>query len=516
MYKIKTTTNLGFTFTQLCFKKDNASFFCLRGFCKKLASPNYLRCYPFLLKKIMLSLHVNPIMDPLVYNILPNFRNSSLVAENSVVNAKAEISKENARRYQESLVEKPAIQNTLVSPALDRLIGLPLHNFRSSINPAVESLKNALAQIGREKAGKVVAVNKAFHRGDVDTAEYYLGRSLTEAEKTAKDIDFIRETKTAKIREETKKAIAAAIGTTNASHVPQAPPLVPSRPLRPTGSTSAPGMSSSSSTASTTLAPTVIGTTNASHVQQLAAASSSSGTPGGYAVQTGPSTDHLLSKSALAEIAAIRKKGGNHLTQITDINQVLGSEQKDLIKGSKGNPPSTKQLLDQLKHRGYTGNGLSFLEKKDCKKDSPAKRLNVDFGRYTIDKKKLANGVLSFAYKGTNHTVTNLPSIKISAALKGVILEIINEMPVNLNVLSPSEMEQFNSIMKAAKKTFTNKLSNNNNEQLNRLSILTGEIAAGNTSRELKSELSQTLNSLHKAGLISAKQSKDAHNHWIF
>ena len=80
----------------------------------------------------MQTVDVNPELDLLVYNILPNFRKSCIPAETSLKNAVADLSREDARRYQESFASKRVSQNTSVRPVLDRLLGLTVQNFRSS------------------------------------------------------------------------------------------------------------------------------------------------------------------------------------------------------------------------------------------------------------------------------------------------------------------------------------------------------------------------------------------------
>jgi hypothetical protein len=518
--------------------------------------------------------NVVPEMDALVYSILPNFRNSSITAETSLKNAVADLSRENTRKYQESFAEKQVTRNTSIHPILDRSIGLTVPNFRSSSRPEENSLKNALAQLGTEKAGRVIAANKAFQQGNFDAVEYYLGRPLSQEEKTKKELTFIRETKVAKIKSgsaftreisKTQQRVDQNESQQKQQHADEnqefqkarerklvdeaaamARLVAAAKNLRANHSgsknnrwkyTSLPGdvtsddesnashsSSASHAVSSTVLAPTVL-RPYAPTLQQLAASSSS----GPYAVAQGPPGS--LPTPALDEISRIRNAGGPYHKQISAINLVLGSEQKDEFAGI----PSITQLKSRLGTLGYTGKGISShaCHALTAPLRHPAYRENVDFGKYTIDKKKLGNNIVSFNHKsgpGTgssarrNHTITGLPAFKVSDAFRGVILEILNDMPVNLNVLNDKEMEQFRRIIKASKKNFNSKLSNNQrealsalaeDEQMNRLSILIGELSAGNTSKALKTELSQTLNSLNKAGLISAKQVIDATKRYI-
>jgi len=123
-----------------------------------------------------------------------------------------------------------------------------------------------------------------------------------------------------------------------------------------------------------------------------------------------------------------------------------------------------------------------------------------------LDKKKLNNNILSFANPKTHHNITHLPASRVSDAFVKVILEIVHEMPVNLNPLSKQEMALLTHIIKSSKMKFDNKISNNENELLNRLQLITGEISAGNNSKLLKNELSGILNSLHQSGELTANE----------
>ncbi len=79
-------------------------------------------------------------------------------------------------------------------------------------------------------------------------------------------------------------------------------------------------------------------------------------------------------------------------------------------------------------------------------------------------------------------------------------------MPVNLNPLSKQENALLTHIIQSSKMQFNNKISNNDNELLNRLKLITGEISAGNNSKLLKNELSGILNSLHQSGELTADE----------
>ncbi len=144
----------------------------------------------------------------------------------------------------------------------------------------------------------------------------------------------------------------------------------------------------------------------------------------------------------------------------------------------------------------------------------PNRRDNATFGKYQLDNKKLAKNVLSFTHTN-GHSVSDFPAYKIGNSLKGVILSILNGMPVNFDELESEDVSAFNLVMKKTGCQFKNPITNNGDALMTRLEILIGEIDAGNDSKAIKTELSQTLNALQQAKLISAKQVKEATHRWV-
>ena len=162
------------------------------------------------------------------------------------------------------------------------------------------------------------------------------------------------------------------------------------------------------------------------------------------------------------------------------------------------------QLYDIYRELGYKGQGLFG------KGTQHNTRQNIAFGKFFIDKKKLDDNMLSFTHQKNNHPVTNLPMSKISDKLKGVILEILSGLAVNLNVMNDKGSKFLSYIISKSKLKFNNKLSNNNRELVKRLEILVGARRSGNNSIIVKNELSDILNKLHQAGHMSAQQLKAA------
>jgi hypothetical protein len=500
---------------------------------------------------------------------LPNFRDSDVPAKASLEIAQADQTDIKMRRYMEKLTPTQVFSFSSIQPVLDRSIGLGVGKPRQSSIPAITSLENAIAQLGTEKAGKLVAANKALYKGNFDAVEYYLGVPLTSEKTSDMEKGIIREHEIAKIREETRKAINAAKIPYIYTYVPKAHPVGPQAPpaarpaaprpsavMRPPplimpapkspGSPHLPsgfgpihpllGPSKSSPPPSPSSLPSNVSSGRSGPRGAAAAAAATPNDATGNVDYT--KTQLPFTYTDLSVINNLYGESRPFATRVKNINTYLESigrkkmpanPTRDMMEArlnvwsikatssgaaaAAAAAPASSSSSSSAAAAGQSGNGISAR-----------KRDNVAFGKYIIDKKKLSSNILSFAHKsgpGTgssarrNHTVTGLPAIRISAPLKGVVMEILNGMPVNLDALDSGDMTLFNRIIKVSKKTFDSKISNNNNELMSRLSILIGEIAAGNNSKALKTELSQTLNSLNKAGLVTNKQVIEATRRYI-
>ena len=167
-------------------------------------------------------------------------------------------------------------------------------------------------------------------------------------------------------------------------------------------------------------------------------------------------------------------------------------------------------LLEFIKDQAKKGHGTKGRKRKMNGRghEVTSMRDDVPFGKFSLDMKKLSDNRVSLAYPHNHHPVTGIPMAWISNRLKQVIMEILNDMPVNLNDLNEAEARYLDMILKKAKVRFNNRLSNNDNELIKRLQMLIGTIGTGNNSKLVKNELSQTLNKLCMDGLISTQQVK--------
>lgn len=156
--------------------------------------------------------------------------------------------------------------------------------------------------------------------------------------------------------------------------------------------------------------------------------------------------------------------------------------------------------------RGY---GVS---QTSCAKN--AKRQDISFGKYFIDKNKLNRNILSFAQKN-HHTINALPNVKITDAFKNVITQMLSGIDVSVNELSPREQEYLNHVIVKSQIKFNNQVPSSKSSLINRLSLITGQIDVGNNSKLLKNELSQLLNHMLTKRLISATQAKQMTERYI-
>jgi hypothetical protein len=465
-----------------------------------------------------------PEYDSLVYGSLRNFRNSSIPAETSLEQAKADILTEKANKKEESFRPKFKSRTVSVAPVLDRAVYNKLPNFRSSTRPQEQGLQQALVDIGTQKSRDIVLANRYLHAGDSDAAEWILRRSLTQLERETATVDFLYEQKLSeakakmKERSEDSESVFDTFGKVprhkyhesdddDASEASdsalQSDPGSPRTVIHD-------GVTVRGSQADTLLAPTV---------QNLAASA------GPYATMS-----QGLTAESLEAIERIRSGPGKALTKRAEVSKILQKEHKDPLRSGRLESGYDLEDITRLRSLGYTGNGVSAI----ALNKHPLRRVNVSFGRYNIDKAKLAKNIVSFTHKNSNHTVTGLPAMSVSDALKNVILQTINEMPPSLDQLSAEEVGEFNHILKAACVAVNCKrpaepaetrpaaslvkklgLFQSDADLTNRLQIIIGEISAGNNSKALKVELSRLLNALHRAKMITAAQVKAATEKYI-
>lgn len=147
----------------------------------------------------------------------------------------------------------------------------------------------------------------------------------------------------------------------------------------------------------------------------------------------------------------------------------------------------------------------------------PAMRKDIDFGKFAIDANKLNNNILSFAYKKNHHPITGLPNVKVSANVKSVIMQLINNhgLAVDQSELTPEESKFVDHIVRKSGIKFTSHVPTNGKKLTRRLELIVGMIDAGNNSKILKNELTDILNQCLEKGLITPKEAKHATRKYI-
>lgn len=144
----------------------------------------------------------------------------------------------------------------------------------------------------------------------------------------------------------------------------------------------------------------------------------------------------------------------------------------------------------------------------------PARSKKVKFGNYLIDHHKLiSGGVLSVSHP-TGKKVKGMPNREISEGLREVIHAIITGQKVNTKKLSPSEKLQLKDLMHKSVAA-VNLGGDVNVSPTKQLTLILGEMEAGNDSEQLKSQLRKLLPSLKRGKCITAEQCADISKHYL-
>lgn len=138
----------------------------------------------------------------------------------------------------------------------------------------------------------------------------------------------------------------------------------------------------------------------------------------------------------------------------------------------------------------------------------------VRFGEYMLDQHKLVTGgVLSLSHP-TGKKVKGMPNREISSGLREVIHAIVTGQKVNTKKLTASERLQLKDLM--SKSAAAVDLGGDVNvTPTQQLSLILGEIEAGNDSEELKSQLRKLLPSLKRGKCLTADQASDISKHYL-
>lgn len=138
------------------------------------------------------------------------------------------------------------------------------------------------------------------------------------------------------------------------------------------------------------------------------------------------------------------------------------------------------------------------------------------FGKKVISIKDLYDNILNLKNRSGSQ-VPNLPKIKISDPLKGLLGLIVETGSIDYDLvreLNEDELKMFLKVMektelKYALKFDINKTKHTKKYLQNRFKVLQGEILSGNNNIEVMHDLKETINELHMIGSISQQDKKD-------
>ena len=180
-------------------------------------------------------------------------------------------------------------------------------------------------------------------------------------------------------------------------------------------------------------------------------------------------------------------------------------------------------LVDALKSE-IGGLGIK-VPKRDLEH---IKNQDAPFGRFAIDQRKLNEGIISIRHPRTKHKVYDLPNVQASQHLKTVIKDILDKRPLSVKDLDIHERRYLERLIH--KSGINVELPQTLNEEpmhfrgrgrppslvgdarqvlKNRFQILTGEIQAGNDSKEIKKELYDVCQEMVEKGLITSRQCRE-------
>jgi hypothetical protein len=156
------------------------------------------------------------------------------------------------------------------------------------------------------------------------------------------------------------------------------------------------------------------------------------------------------------------------------------------------------KYVKETKHEDALSEYIKTLKeiKRNLTKKVTGKGLKkIQYGKYMIDKKKLGKGILSISYPN-GKKVNGYPNMKVGDAVKGVLLNNKINKQYDLSETEKGFLRKFINqseaeVSKSKQKTICNKT-------WDRMSVLVGQIRAGNTSQVVKNELADIAHHFYK------------------
>lgn len=200
----------------------------------------------------------------------------------------------------------------------------------------------------------------------------------------------------------------------------------------------------------------------------------------------------------------------------TPTSNLLGIYGREIIAGQQ------KVSKDGSSSSGQQGHGISLNKIGQHRADM---RKDVAFGRYEIDRNALNRNVLSLRFTHNKHPLTNYPRMSISDHLRCGIEAIMSGTYFDINSLDAVEKRFLDTLVKNSKVNFSmpktfglthekkfktvKEVGSTKAKYEAKFKILTGEILAGNDSKEIMKELRELCLQMSSSGLLTHDQARE-------
>lgn len=153
------------------------------------------------------------------------------------------------------------------------------------------------------------------------------------------------------------------------------------------------------------------------------------------------------------------------------------------------------------------------------KKLIPIKTLPIGktrFGRYMLDHSKLINGgILSLSHAHNGRKIHGLPNTKLTPGTHHAITQIMTGGKVNPKKLTNLDKTFMTSLLRKSHANVPQLGSDVNVSPEKQLSLILGEMEAGNDSKELKSQLKKILPYMKQNKILTAGHIADIKEHYL-
>jgi len=234
-------------------------------------------------------------------------------------------------------------------------------------------------------------------------------------------------------------------------------------------------------------------------------------------------TNNLITHDEQDKDDSIEQQINDILSKQKTIKPVTKNIFKDDKKSKKGKNTTTDEIYEPQRYQQVTFSNRggrnknkniprknsrqhgSGLKKKTGKKPP----INLEYGRFLIDSKKLLKNELSLRFRDAINKPRDFPNRVISNQLKRKILSLIEGDDINIDDLPPNEQKfilEFKKVSRTDNVITGGSICCSVMELTHRFDLLSGEIQAGNDSDSVKNELSQVINELVKKNALTVTQ----------